>query len=621
MEISSHELTNLYQQSFKSNSLMMLWVNSKTYQIIDANEKVLAFYDYSLHQLQSMQFDELCVDNIEDNDALIQALNGQGDYFTVTHRTANNELKFIDVHVTPTHLDDQTHLLMTLIDATHQQQTTQQLQTAEAHYRIIADFNHDWEFWITPDGLLGYVSSSCERITGYSSQEFIDNPTLMIDIIHEDDRPLWRNHFDQLSSNLHAPPQQALQFRITHASGETRWIEHVSQIVIDENNTYLGHRASNRDITRRKQVEQELKQSKEWLDLIIESARMATWEWDIVNKDAKYDEQWADLLGYTVDEIQPVNQIWNKLVHPQDKPKAMEQLNKILDGTSKSLEIEQRLQNKSGEWRWFMSRGMVVDYTKDNKPAHYIGIDIDITQRKTDEIASFQYELERQRMLVLSTFIQNAKHEFKTPLARINTKLYMIRHTQDAEKLKGIANSIESQVEEIDHLVDSMMLMARLDSISPITTNRVNLRDILNTLVVDVENRVKDNQQTLISEIPRTLPSIQGSTEDLHEAFLRILDNAIRYTRPHGRINISLKLAKSNIIVEIRDTGTGIAEEALPHVFERFFREDQAHTTSGIGLGLPIAKSIIQQYQGDIRISSTLNVGTTVQVRLPLRIN
>ena len=163
--------------------------------------------------------------------------------------------------------------------------------------------------------------------------------------------------------------------------------------------------------------------------------------------------------------------------------------------------------------------------------------------------------------------------------------------------------------------------MARLDTINPLRTNSINLRDILNALLVDVENRVKDNQQTLISEIPKTVPSIQGNTDDLYEAILRIIDNAIRYTLPHGRINISLKIAKSNLILEIRDTGTGIADEALPHVFERFFREDQAHTTSGIGLGLSIAKAIIQQYQGDIRISSTVNVGTTVQVRLPFRLN
>ncbi len=621
MQIPPQELANLCQQGFRSNSLMMLWVNQKTYRIVDANEKAIAFYDYSLEKLQSMQFDELCVDNIEENEGLIRALKGDGDNFTVTHRTANNELKFIDVYVTPVHLDGQAQLLMTMIDVTQQQQTAQRLKTAEAHYRIIADFNHDWEFWIAPDGLLGYVSPSCERITGYHAQEFIDNPALMINIIHEDDRSLWHNYFDQLTNHLNTPPQKALQFRIMHRNGETRWIEHVSQIVIDEHNTYLGHRASNRDITHRKEMEQELKQSKDWLDLIIENAGMATWEWDIINKDVRFNAQWAEMLGYTFEEVQPANTIWSKLIHPQDKQKALEQLNKVLDGTSKSIEIEQRLQNKSGEWRWFMSRGTVVDYTKDNKPAYYFGIDIDITERKADEIASFQYELERQRMLVLSTFIQNAKHEFKTPLSRINTKLYMIRRIQDKEKLNDIANSIESQVAEIDHLVDSMMLMARLDTISQINTSSVNLRDILNTLIVDVEGRIKENQQTLISEIPRTIPTIQGNTDDLYEAFFRILDNAIRYTLPHGRINISLKVAKSNLILEIRDTGTGIAEDALPHVFERFFREDQAHTTSGIGLGLPIAEAIIQQYKGDIRISSTVNVGTIVQVRLPLRLN
>lgn len=488
MEFPTEELATFYQQSFQSNSLMMLWVNQQTYQIIDANEKAQAFYQYPLKQLQSMQFDELCINDIDDNKELSQGLNGQLEHFTVTQRTANGELKYIEVHVTPTHLDNKQQLYMILIDVTQHQQTAQ-----------------------------------------------------------------------------------------------------------------------------------ELKQGKEWLGLITGSSDMAMWEWDIQKDIVEYDAHWAELLGYTNEEIQPTRKIWERLVHPQDKPKSIEQMNRILNNTDKSFEIEQRLQSKSGEWRWFMSRGTVVEYTKDNKPLHFIGIDIDITNRKTNEIVAFQYELERQRMLVLSAFIESAKHEFKTPLSRINTKLYLIRHTQSEEKRNQITNAIEAQVEEIDHLVDSMMLMARLDTINKITNMPVYLRDILNTLVIDVANRVKENQQTLISEIPTKVPTIRGDTDDLYEAFHRIFDNAIRYTPPNGHINVSLKIAQSNILIEIRDTGAGISEEALPHIFERFFREDQAHTTSGIGLGLPIAKSIIEQCKGDIRISSTPNVGTIVQVRLPLR--
>jgi two-component system, sensor histidine kinase and response regulator len=617
MESPTNDLVNPKQDIY-SNSLMMLWVNQQTYQITYANEQALSFYQYSLKQLQSFQFDELCVDNIDNNKDLKQGLDGELDYFTVTHRTANNAIKFIEIHVTKTQYNNQPHLFMILIDVTQRQQAIQRLEEKKAHYRIIAEFNHDWVFWITPDSLLSYVSPSCEHITGYSPQAFIENPLLMAEIIHNDDIDLWNNHIEQLTNDKDTP-QHSLQFRIKHRDGEIRWIEHVSQIVIDENNIYRGHRASNRDITQRKQIEQELKESKEWLDLTVENAGMATWEWDIVNGGRKYDEKWAELLGYTYGEIQPSSDIWERLVHPQDKPKSLEQWNNVLDGTIEMYEVEHRLQCKSGEWRWFLSRGTFVEHTQDNKPTRFIGIDIDITKRKVAEIASFQYELERQRMDVLATFIQNAKHEFKTPLSRINTKLYMIRRIQDEEKRNQIADSIESQVEEIDHLVDSMMLMARLDTVNSIPNNTVDIRDILNTLVVQVEPRVKTNQLTLVSEIPTKVPAIRGITDDLYEAFLRIIDNAIRYTPPHGHINLSLKIAQSNIIVEIRDTGAGISEEALPHVFERFFREDQAHSTSGIGLGLSIAKSIIEQYKGDIRISSSVHVGTIVQVRLPLR--
>ena len=103
------------------------------------------------------------------------------------------------------------------------------------------------------------------------------------------------------------------------------------------------------------------------------------------------------------------------------------------------------------------------------------------------------------------------------------------------------------------------------------------------------------------------------------KALYRIVDNAVRYTPAGGHITLILKLTTSHVIIEVKDTGTGISEEDQLHAFERFFREDKAHTTSGIGLGLPIAKRIIEQHHGHIRIASQLDIGTTVQIQLPIR--
>jgi PAS domain S-box-containing protein len=128
------------------------------------------------------------------------------------------------------------------------------VREAEQRYRTVADFNYDWEDWRRPDGSYAYVSPSCLRITGYQSRAFYERPSLIADMVVAEDRARWSEHAHAATEGL-GPP--GLEFRITTASGELRWIEHVCAPVI-ENNVYLGVRGSNRDITDRKRKEEEL---------------------------------------------------------------------------------------------------------------------------------------------------------------------------------------------------------------------------------------------------------------------------------------------------------------------------------------------------------------------------
>jgi len=618
MNISTQEARHFFEQTYNNSVLIMLFVDVQTHKIVSANSKALEFYGYTQSEIQSLYFTDLCVTDPIDDEILQKGLNNQLDYFSTTQRLRDGKLKFMEAYVTATSFNSKTQLLFTLIDATQRQQTEKQLRDTESRYRIIANFNHDWEYWITPDELFGYVSPSCERITGYTAKEFLKNPRLLTQIIIPEDQTRWKDHLEQLRRDS-SQPRTLMEFRITHRDGRVIWIEHVSQVIIDDNGLYLGHRASNRDISHRKQIEQELSEKTEVLKLAVESSGMGAWEWDIVNNTTTYDNKWAELLGYTMDEIEPTETIWERLVHPQDKARSINQMNKVIDGTLQNLEIEQRLQSRTGEWRWLMSRGTVVERATDGTATRFIGFDIDITKRKRNQEAAFQFELERQRIGVLSSFMQSAKHEFKTPLSRINMKLYLLRHSQDEAKRGTIADEIEEQVLEIDKLLENMMLMARLDTVSNTANSPVDLHDILNTLIINFENDVADNNLQMLSNIPAVIPKIRGNTSDLYDALHRVIENAIRYTPANGRVTITLKVTSSNIIIEILDTGTGISEEALPHIFERFFREDKAHTTSGIGLGLPIAQRIINQHHGDMRVSSQRDIGTTVQIRLPIR--
>ena len=123
--------------------------------------------------------------------------------------------------------------------------------------RIVSDFTYDWEYWRSPDDRLLYVSPSCERITGYTREEFMQDPELHFRIIHPDDRELVASHL--LGDQSH-PELCELEFRIVGRDGQERWIGHACQPVLDANGQSLGRRASNRDITERKRAEETLRQ-------------------------------------------------------------------------------------------------------------------------------------------------------------------------------------------------------------------------------------------------------------------------------------------------------------------------------------------------------------------------
>jgi PAS domain S-box-containing protein len=132
------------------------------------------------------------------------------------------------------------------------------LVQAETKYRTVADFTYDWEYWANVDGTMEYTSPSCERISGYTTRDFKDDPSLFRNIIVPEDRDIWDSHYHDSRQEL---KPRKIQFRIQAREGQIRWIEHSCQPVIDDQGGLRGFRASNRDVTKRKQAEIDLREA------------------------------------------------------------------------------------------------------------------------------------------------------------------------------------------------------------------------------------------------------------------------------------------------------------------------------------------------------------------------
>jgi len=131
------------------------------------------------------------------------------------------------------------------------------IRESEERYRTVADFTYDWEYWMAPDGSLPYMSPSCERVTGYTTREFQQNPALLISIVHPDDRKQVTDYLDKIEL-INEEGSREFDFRIIKRDGTVRWIAHIDQAVYGQEGGYRGRRASNRDVTERKLAEEEI---------------------------------------------------------------------------------------------------------------------------------------------------------------------------------------------------------------------------------------------------------------------------------------------------------------------------------------------------------------------------
>jgi PAS domain S-box-containing protein len=289
------------------------------------------------------------------------------------------------------------------------------LYEAELRYRTVADFTYDWVYWEAPDGTLRYVSPSCARITGYSAEEFLADPHLLDELILPKDRAAWAEH--RRAAECREPCET--QFRIRARDGGTCWIEHVCQPVTNERGTFLGHRASNRDITQRKRVEEELLKVREGLEELVAErtaeladanialrkqiaererteealgrseeryalaqrvANIGSWDWDIQTGTLYWSDRIEPMFGFERGGFGATYDAFLECVHPQDRQFVVDAVNASVE-EGRDYAIEHRIVWPDGTIRWVSETGDVMR-DGDGRALRMVGIVQDITARR-----------------------------------------------------------------------------------------------------------------------------------------------------------------------------------------------------------------------------------------------
>lgn len=243
--------------------------------------------------------------------------------------------------------------------------------------------------------------------------------------------------------------------------------------------------------------------------------------------------------------------------------------------------------------------------------------------RAFDEMAERVKELLRAERELLA----NVSHELRTPLSRIRMALALVAESEgDVAVAREMLDEIGSDLDELERLISDVLTAARLDfedagsprGIPPLRREQVDIRDLLE--VAASRFRSTHPNRPLNTEIPFEMLSIHADPVLLRRVFDNLLENAHKYTeRPDEAIQL-FAMMKDGITVDIVDQGVGIAPDDVARVFRPFYRVDKSRTraTGGLGLGLPLAKRIVEAHGGTIELTSVPGEGTRVRVKLPL---
>jgi PAS domain S-box-containing protein len=248
-----------------------------------------------------------------------------------------------------------------------------------------------------------------------------------------------------------------------------------------------------------------------------------------------------------------------------------------------------------------------------------VGVSRDISDLKHTEEQNLRLMLENERVELIEQLVSNISHDLKTPLAVIKTSLYLLEHLDDPNRQQAKIQTIKEQTERLERLIQDILTVSRLDEAAKPIRETVNMTAIIQDVEANLRPRAEAKHQLLTLDLPIPLMNVPGNEEDLWRMVANLLENAINYTLAGGKITIESRFQASGVVMIVRDTGMGISKEHLPHIFERFYRADQARSVQngGTGLGLSIVKLIAEQHGGHVKVESTLGVGTQFQIWLP----
>ncbi len=476
-------------------------------------------------------------------------------------------------------------------------------------------------------GNIVLVNVQAEQMFGYDREQIIGKPIeVLIPERFRAQHEAFRNSFIEHPTTRLAGT--GLELCARRGNGEEFPVE-INASPVETSDGLLISGAV-RDISERKRMEQTLRDSEARFQLAMDATSDGLWDWDIPTGYIYFSPRWMTMLGYEPGELPATFQTFKSLIYPRDKARALKRIEDLRTQRTDHYQDEFRMRTKSGDYRWVLTRGKVVERNSAGAPLRVVGTHVDITEAKqaAGELIRAREEAEAANR-AKSAFLAKMSHELRTPMNAIIGYSEMLQ--EEAEELgKGDfipdLQKIHQAGRHLLALINDVLDISKIEAgKTELFLETFDVRSMVEDAVATIQPLAAENGNEITVYYDNELGCMTADLMKVRQSLFNLLSNASKFT-DNGKIDVYVQRRNENgenwFQFTVRDNGIGIAPAKIEKLFEEFSQVDESTTRrhSGTGLGLAISKRFCELMGGDITVHSGPGEGSSFTIRLPAEV-
>jgi PAS domain S-box-containing protein len=377
--------------------------------------------------------------------------------------------------------------------------------------------------------------------------------------------------------------------------------------------------------TSRLLAEEELDDTRDRLQLALDAAQLALWEWNLRSNVVYLNARWSEMMGdVAMDAHAPVSELLSR-VHPDDLPGLQAQLDLATSGRLQRYEVQFRIRTLDGEWLWLESHGMVAEQDAQGHVLRLIGVCADIRERKKLEHATEAARTQAESANQAKTeFLANVSHEVRTPLNGLMGLIRLLMDSPlDTEQTHWL-DLMDESAHTLLGLLNDILDLSKIEAGKmTVETTSFDVADVTEKACAPLLAQAEAKSLHFDVNIHPGVPErTRGDPGRLRQVLTNLLSNAVKFTPAGGRIRVRVEpVSGQGVRFEVADTGIGIPPEQQARVFDAFTQADASTTRKfgGTGLGLAISARLVTLMGGRLQLSSQPGQGSRFYFALPLK--